>query len=339
MACCPFWRGLNWPLHTRNAALDGYMRKLAFQHAFRAARWSVALMIVAAAALGGVAQGSESNSNPAVRPEFLEPVTLTSKDGLLEVRLTARQGQARLDTVAVPVQNLLLFDYELIHGTASAGRSSGGELYPAPTLKVFPGERLVVHFENGLSDLTIRDYFSPQYVPRGEPVPIFPEQMTSSPINLHTHGLHISPKGNADNVLLHIPPGMSNTYTYDMPPKADELANGTYRPLLTPVNFSQSKVGTKYATVWYAGPLSIRNTRGRFQFIPSNLQHFTAADGKVNSDVPADSSLPDYQRDVQFTVNGQFQPVINSKAGQTEIWVRSEEHTSELQSRQYLVCR
>ena len=32
-------------------------------------------------------------------------------------------------------------------------------------------------------------------------------------------------------------------------------------------------------------------------------------------------SLPDYQRDVQFTVNGQFQPVIKSKAGQTEIWV------------------
>ncbi len=31
--------------------------------------------------------------------------------------------------------------------------------------------------------------------------------------------------------------------------------------------------------------------------------------------------MPDYQRDVQFTVNGQFQPVIKSKAGQTEIWV------------------
>ena len=37
--------------------------------------------------------------------------------------------------------------------------------------------------------------------------------------------------------------------------------------------------------------------------------------------MPADPSLPDYKRDVQFTVNGQFQPVIKSKAGQTEIWV------------------
>jgi FtsP/CotA-like multicopper oxidase with cupredoxin domain len=309
-----------------------------------------------------------------------------------------------LDTVATPVQNFLLFDYEVIRGTASNGQMSGGNLYPAPTLQVYPGERLVVHFENNLVGLTIRDYFSPQYTPKGKPVPLYPEQMTSSPLNLHTHGAHISPRGNADNVLLHIPPGMSNSYTYDIPrnmpqglywyhshlhgltaaqvysglvgllaigrtdgnlplvteksipirnmalqynyvfdragglaqlnnltwpqwvstmipPKAGELTNGTYRPSLAPVNFNRSKPGTKYSTVWYAGPLSIQNNRGRFQFIPSNLQRFTASDGTADKNVPADPSLPDHQRDVQFTVNGQFQPVIKSKAGQTEIWV------------------
>ncbi len=59
------------------------------------------------------------------------------------------------------------------------------------------------------------------------------------------------------------------------PPEGDELAKGTYRPLLAPVNFDQSKKGTQYPTVWYSGPLSIRNMRGRFEFIPSNLQRFT----------------------------------------------------------------
>ncbi len=360
------------------------------------------LVVLGCSSAPAWAQSAERKTDPAIRPEFREPVTLASKDGVLEVRLTARQGQATLDTVTTPVQNFLLFDYELVRGTASDGKSSGGNLYPGPTLQVFPGEKLIIHFENGLTALTIRDYFSPQYTPKGRSVPIYPEQMTSSPVNLHTHGLHISPKGNADNVLLHIPPGMSNTYTYDIPrnmpqglywyhthlhgltsaqvytglagllaigrtdgnlplvtdnnipirnmalqynfvfdraggltelnnptwpqwvnsitpPKAEELANGTYRPSLAPVNFDRSKPGTKYLTVWYAGALSIRNTRGLFQFIPSNLQRFTSADG--NSDVPADPSLPDYQRDVQFTVNGQFQPVIKSKAGQTEIWV------------------
>ena len=63
--------------------------------------------------------------DPAVRPEYREPVTLASKDGVLEVTLTAHQGQARLDTVAKPVQNMLVFGYAVIRGTASNGRDDG----------------------------------------------------------------------------------------------------------------------------------------------------------------------------------------------------------------------
>ncbi len=349
-------------------------------------------------------QAAAVNTDVATRRDYKEPVELRSKDGVLEVRITARQGEATLDTVAKPVKNFLLFNYELIRGSASNGQNSGTNLYPGPTLQVFPGEQMIVHFENELSDLTIKDYFIPQYTPKDQSVPLYPAQMTSSPINLHTHGAHISPKGNADNVMLDIPPGMSNTYTYDIPrnmpqglywyhchlhgltapqtyaglagllavgrtdgnlpivtekkipirnmalqynyvfdraggsadlnnlmwamwvnsstpPKAGELANGTYRPSFAPVNFNQSKPGTKYATVWYEGPLSIRNHRGQLSLIPSNLQNFTATDRTAGGDVPENPSLPDHLRDVQFTVNGQFQPVIKSKAGQTEIWV------------------
>jgi FtsP/CotA-like multicopper oxidase with cupredoxin domain len=342
--------------------------------------------------------------HPETRPAYREPVTLASKDGVLEVTLKAHQGHANLDTVAKPVENMLVFGYTLVRGTASDGQVSADNLYPAPTLQVFPGETLIVHLENDLSGLTIRDFFDPQYTAKGEAVPLYPEQLTSSPLNLHVHGLHVSPKGNSDNVMLHIPAGMSNTYTYRIPhnmpqgaywyhshlhglttahtyyglagllaigrtdgnlplvtqhgipirnmvlqynmifdragglaqvnnptwpqwvstmtpPVGDELAKGTYRPLLAPVNFAQSKPGTRFATVWYAGPLSIENMRGRFQFIPSNLQRFTAKPGWPAGDVEADPALPDYKRDVQFTVNGLFQPEIKSKPGQTEIWV------------------
>src|SRR5689334_10509250 len=58
----------------------------------------------------------------AAQTEFHEPVTLASKDGVLEVRLTARQGKAALDTVAKPLDNFLLFDYALIRGKASDGK-------------------------------------------------------------------------------------------------------------------------------------------------------------------------------------------------------------------------
>jgi FtsP/CotA-like multicopper oxidase with cupredoxin domain len=373
-------------------------------------RFSRALLVcsIAAATLlspwWGPAHSADAKFDPSTPPAFTEPVTLSSKDGVLEVRLTSHQGEARFNTVAVPVKNMLLFRYELIRGTASNGEMSGDNLYPGPTLQVFPGETLIVHFDNGLTDLSIRDFFDPQYTRVGEEVPLYPAMMTSSPINLHTHGLHVSPKGNADNVLLHIPPGMSNTYTYNIPknqpqgaywyhshlhglttphvyygltgllsigrtdgniplvtkhripirnmvlqynavfdraggsaqinnlnwpqwvssikpPEGDELAKGIYRPLLAPVNFLESKKGTQYFTVWYSGPLSIQNQRGRFEFIPSNLQRFTAKPGGPSGNVEANPSLPDYMRDVQFTVNGLFQPVIKSKPGQTEIWV------------------
>jgi len=351
-----------------------------------------------------LAQAGTAKFDPAVRPQFSEPVILASQDGVLEVRLTAHQGHATLDTVAGPVQNFLVFAYQVIRGTASNREMSGDNSYPAPTLQVYPGETLIVHLDNALTGLTIRDFFDPQYTAKGENVRIYPEQMTSSPINLHIHGVHVSPKGNSDNVMLHISPGMSNTYTYQIPknmpqgaywyhshlhtltaaqtyyglagllaigrtdgnlplvtanripirnmvlqynhvfdrkgglaqinnvnwpqyvstitpPNGDELTNGTYRPLLAPVNFNRSKPGEQYFTVWFAGPLSIRNDRGLFQFIPSNLQRFTAHPGQKGNDVPANPSLPDHLRDVQFTVNGLFQPVIKSKAGQTEIWV------------------
>ena len=335
--------------------------------------------------------------------QYREQVVLASKNGVLDVMLTAHQSQAQLDTVSAPVKNMLLFAYTLNQGTASNGQMSGDNLYPAPTLQVFPGETLIVHLNNALTRLTIRDFYNPAYTPKGRQVAIYPAQLTESPVNLHVHGLHVSPKGNSDNVLIHIPPGMANTYRYHIPksmpqgaywyhshlhtvttsqtyyglagllaigrtdgnlplvtenhipirnmilqynavfdrmgglsqinnvnwpqyvstlvpPSSKALAAGTYRPLLAPVNFLQSKKGTQYFTVWWSGPLSIHNYRGLFQFVPSNLQQFTPSVAKGTS-VAANLRLPDAQRDVQFTVNGLFEPVLSVKPGQTEIWV------------------
>jgi FtsP/CotA-like multicopper oxidase with cupredoxin domain len=348
------------------------------------------------------ATGSAADAPTGARP-FKEPVILSSSNGILEVTLTPRQSTATLDTVARPVKNMLLFDYSVQRGTSSDGHMSGAHMYPAPTLHVEPGERLIIHMNNELRGLSIPDYYDPKYTPVGQTVPKYPTMLTSSPINLHVHGAHVSPRGNADNVLLHIDAGMSNTYVYDIPknmtpgtfwyhshlhtltamqtyfglagmllvgradsdiplvtqknipirtmllqyntvfdrkdgmsqmtnpnwpqwvstlikPTGNQLANGTYRPLLAPVNFLQSKKGTQFATVWYSGPLSIENKRGRFQFIPMNLQRFTPFD-KSGPAVKANLKLPDYERDTQFTVNGQFEPELKVKPGQTEIWV------------------
>src|SRR5471030_2139578 len=94
----------------------------------------------------------------------------------------------------------------------------------APWVWRFIGDDVICSGYNG-TDSPLAVYFVPQYTAKGESVPLYPEQMTSSPINLHTHGAHISPKGNADNVMLDIPPGMSNTYTYDI---ARNMPQGLY---------------------------------------------------------------------------------------------------------------
>jgi len=83
-----------------------------------------AIFVLVTAWPGSHAEAQETSAkfNPAVRPEFREPVTLASKDGVLEVRLIAKQGTANLDTVAKPVQNMLVFAYELIRGTGRTAR-------------------------------------------------------------------------------------------------------------------------------------------------------------------------------------------------------------------------
>jgi len=383
----------------KGATMGWHDRRLAARGVFLAAL---------VATLGGMLPSAASTaaaSDPAssyTAPAYAEPVTLSSKDGVLEVSLFVRQGTAKLDTVTAPVSNFLLFGYELQRGTASNGERTGKNLYPGPTLQVNPGETLIVHVVNELADLTIPDFYDPAFTPAGKEVSLYPRQVTSAPFNLHTHGLHVSPRGNSDNVLLNIPPGYTNTYTYQLPPdhpegmywyhshrhtltaqqtylglagllqigrsdgnlpavtehhlpvrnmslqynfvfdraggqtvlnnvnwsqwvstlkppEGSELADGTYHPSLAPTSFKLAKKGTEYFTVWYSGPLSIDNGRGQFQFVPQNLQTFVSDDGTRT--VAAKPDLPSHLRDVQFTVNGQFEPELRAKPGQTEIWV------------------
>ncbi len=340
------------------------------------------------------------NAGPDGKPApFREPVRLSSKDGVLEVRLSAHQSTVNLDTVAEPVTNFLTYGYDLIKGTSSDGTTKGDNIYPGPTLRVEPGEKLIVHYDNDLQNLTIQDFYDPAFAPPAGEVPIYPPTLKESPLNLHTHGLHVSPSGNADNVLLSIPAGLGNTYTYDVPknmpnglywyhshrhtmtsqqtysglaglleigrpdgnlplvtknnipvrdmaiqynyvfdrngkghqlnnyswpqfvstlkpPEGSQLADGTYQPSLAPVNIADTAIGAQYLTPWWAGPLSPHNNRGQTQFIPSNLMSFDSPTKKVAEN----PELPENQRDVQFTVNGQFQPELKIKPGQTEIW-------------------
>ena len=77
---------------------------------------------------------------------------------------------------------------------------------PGPTLRLRPGDRLQVELANRLT----------------------------VPTNLHTHGLHVSPKGNADNTLtVHVHPGESFHYDIQLPDDTRPVRSGTTRTSTT----------------------------------------------------------------------------------------------------------
>lgn len=75
-----------------------------------------------------------------------------------------------------------------ISGKSAQLMTYNGQI-PGPRLEVQSGDTVRIHFTNNLSQ----------------------------PTNIHYHGLHIPITGNADNVFLHIPPGESFTYEFNIP--------------------------------------------------------------------------------------------------------------------------
>ncbi|TYZ58171.1 hypothetical protein PybrP1_005723 [[Pythium] brassicae (nom. inval.)] len=72
---------------------------------------------------------------------------------------------------------------------------------PAPTIKVCPGDQLTLHLFNALDD------------------------GAANATNVHVHGLHVSPRGMADNVLRSVAPGGERVYKYEI--RADH-PSGTF---------------------------------------------------------------------------------------------------------------
>jgi L-ascorbate oxidase len=77
-----------------------------------------------------------------------------------------------------------------------------------PTLTLAPGERLKINLVNQLGA-------DPKSVCPNPIIVNDPNCFNSG--NLHTHGLHVSPAGNGDNVLVSVEPGQSFPYEYNIP--------------------------------------------------------------------------------------------------------------------------
>lgn len=232
---------------------------------------------------------------------FLAPAELSSSAGLLDV--TLRQTPIRSSAPfpfevagsgSQSVQGFFLYEWTLNSGQSSGARE--GMSYPAPTLRVNPGDHLRIHLENDLENLA------------GIPG----ETDTSQPTNLHTHGLHVSPLGNSDNVLLSIPAGMANTFEYQIPDDAEQGAFW-YHPHRHEVVKDQVARGL-------AGFLVVGRPDGDVDQLDSlpirmmslQLQNLVTTTSPI--------SIQPAIFGTQFTLNGQFQPTL-AMTSASEVWV------------------
>jgi FtsP/CotA-like multicopper oxidase with cupredoxin domain len=137
---------------------------------------------------GACAQPALPASPPAARAATApQPQARRSEGGVLDT--TLRAVPATVDMGAAKPVTTWTYD----------------GIVPGYTWEVVPGDTLRIDLVNDLPPLH-----------ETEPVDMTrPHAWTTT--NLHTHGLHVSPKGNSDNVFLHIPPGQSNQYEIAIP--------------------------------------------------------------------------------------------------------------------------
>jgi FtsP/CotA-like multicopper oxidase with cupredoxin domain len=156
--------------------------------------------------------------------------------------------------------------------------------YPAPTLVICAGDRLTLHLENELPE----------------------------PTNLHTHGFHVSPEGNHDNVFLRINPGKHFKYEYDIP---QDQAPGTYwyHPHLHMHVENQIFDGLAGAIVQEGG----LDTLPALRKVPQRWMVLTDTQIKNGKVVPVGESN---EPEAPWYVNGVINPTAKIRPGELQRW-------------------
>ena len=163
-------------------------------------------------------------------------------------------------------------------------------LVPGPRLEVQPGDRVRLQFMNNLPEAT----------------------------NLHYHGLHIPPTGNADNIFLNIAPGENFTYEFTIP--QDHRA-GTfwYHPHLHGSTARQLFRGL-------AGAIVVRGELDEIPEVKSAKEEFVvikdfAIDDDGNLVTPSNHMVQMAGREGSLlTVNGELNPTFTVPAGGLLRW-------------------
>lgn len=270
---------------------------------------------VGAALLAAALAGAPPAASQA---EFREPPVVASRQGVLRDTLT-----------------FALFSHRVGMDTLRTATYDG--LLPGPTWVVDPGDTLRFRLVNALAPPG-----SPppaqQVVPCGDPAlakgrlvgaahgegPAHVATLT----NLHTHGLQVSPVGNADNPFIDLEPGQSCDYEiripFDQPPGLF-----WYHPHRHGSTSKQGWAGAAGAIVVRGGLDTVAALRGLTTRtmvlqelwvdgagrVPGGIPIPTA--GTVFSSIGPEGAVP---TEFLYTVNGVREPAIAARPGEVQRW-------------------
>jgi suppressor of ftsI len=167
-----------------------------------------------------------------------------------------------------------------------AGRRVVGQVYNGsylpPTLRVRPGDVIRLRLVNALEEAT----------------------------NLHTHGLSVSPRGNSDNVFLHVAPGRAQDYEIRVP-AAHPPGLYWYHPHSHGRSDEQVRGGM-------SGALIVEGMLDPFPELRDVPEHvLLLKDAQVGDGHIVHRDIGD---DAIRTVNGMLNPTITLRPGETQLW-------------------
>jgi len=157
--------------------------------------------------------------------------------------------------------------------------------FPGPTLVADPGDQILVRLVNALPDST----------------------------NLHTHGFHVSPSGNSDNVLLDIAAGETFDFQFDIP--------RNHAPGLNWYHPHPHGHGTRQMFGGMAGSVIFRSAaerRGAAASMRDRVLVLQAPEWDANGELKPWS--PGLLASQLRLVNGQLNPRIGIRAEETQRW-------------------
>ena len=227
---------------------------------------------------GGGMGGGTTIINPPAGAPFKDPAELP-KNSIGVYELAVREAQVN------------------VNGTLATLLTYNGQ-FPGPVIRAKRGESLRVQLRNNLPFTTAKNILG----------------HTKNITNLHTHGLHVSPKEPADSMTVQLKPGEIYDYIYDLTKEEPGRLN-FYHPHVHGVVAEQYWGGL-------AGPLVIEDEIAALAGYETHIM--VLKDITLSGGVPElYSSNMDYmngKEGSQVMVNGQVNPVLNIRPGQVQRW-------------------